>query len=93
MAGKRLESGSLHNNPLEENVDEPDSAFIINKKFQGIRKKVRDNDISMSENIESPKTIPFVNEEFVIGTPNISEPHSFPSKFQTHASVLSNPTG
>ena len=90
MAGKSPESVSLPDDALEARDECNDSAFIINKKFKGVRKKLKENDISMSDNLESPKNNPFVSvegerwgpTEFFSFSSNLQSPHGAMSDFK-----------
>ena len=90
MARKSPESVSLPDDALEARDACNDSSFIINNKFKGVRKKLKENDIYMSDNLESPKHSPFVSvererwrpTEFFTFSSNLQSPHGAMSDFK-----------
>ena len=92
MAEGRLDNQHLYEVNHEEEIDEPDSAFIINKNFKGVRKKFKGPDIN-TDNMDSPNSIPSSENEFETWHTTSFKSYAVSPKFQTHSEVMSNDAG
>ena len=76
----------------EEEIDEPDSAFIINKNFKGVRKKFKGSNIDTT-NVRSFNSNPGSENEFETWGSTSSKTFSVDPEFQTHSQVMWNHAG
>ena len=92
MAEVRLENQHLNEGTDKEEIDEPDSAFIINKNFKGVHKKFKGPDIN-TDKMDSPNSIPSSENEFETWHTTSFKSYAVSPKFQTNSDVMLNDAG
>ena len=89
---ERISEGHISADNLKESFDEPDSEFIINKNFKGVRKKFKGIDVK-TPGLDSPNTTSFLEKDSEPWNPTSFEPYSPSTGPQGNSHTVENITG